>query len=94
MVKNIEENKELSSSFLEKLKKQIYNGERQYKLCLDMNKEEKGALRKLMEKAFKDSDNKDNNFYSYMLYYNGKSLIYILNDVLEALSFMAKGGSQ
>jgi len=83
-IKDKEENKqEISSSFLEGLKKHIYGGIEQYKLYLDMDKESRPKLIKVINEIF------SNNLDEYMLYKVGdKKFIYIINDVLEALPFM------
>ncbi|MBS4534354.1 hypothetical protein GOQ29_01835 [Clostridium sp. D2Q-14] len=90
MIRKIQSEKEIniSTSFLEELKKQIYNGINQYKLFLDMNKKEKGSLGGLIMAIFGDGKSEKNVCYEYMLYCDKSTYTYILNDVLETLPFM------
>ncbi len=92
MVKGIQEEVgvNISSSFLEELKKQIYNGVEQYKLFLDMNEKEKKFLSKLMEEIFYNIECNDDNYYEYFYYYDDPTYTYVFNDVLEALPFVSK----
>ncbi len=83
----VENNKEISSSFLEGLKKCIYGGKEQYEQYLKTDKESGPELIEEIDKIF------DSNLDKYMLYkVEDKKFIYIINDVLEALPFMKKPG--
>lgn len=91
IIKKIQE-EGISSTFLEDLKKQIYNGIEQYKLFLDMNEKEKKFFKEL-SKLVLNEDCEENDFSGYMLFYdNETTYTYILNDVLEALPFVKGEG--
>ncbi len=82
MVGKIKDKEEISSSFLEGLKKCIYGGVEQYKLYLDMDKDNRAELTNGINAIFGASVDE------YMLYkVEDKKFIYIINDVLEALPF-------
>lgn len=93
MIKKIqsEEGINISNSFLEDLKKQMYNGIEQYKLFLDIHENKKMLLSELIKEIFyKDGCKNDKYYDEYMFYYDKSTYTYILNDVLEALPFMVK----
>ena len=81
--------KNISSSLLENLKQQMYEGIASYQLFLEINRQESERLTNLVEQIFfQHVDHIDQ--YMTMVEENNKSITYILNDVLEALPFMAK----
>lgn len=85
----VEKKEEISSSFLEGLKKCIYGGKEQYELYLDMDKESRPKLIKEINEIF------GSKLDEHMLYMvEDKKLIYIINDVLEALPFMKNPGGE
>lgn len=84
--------KKISSSLLENLKKQMYGGIESYRLFLETNKQESEILaNSIIDILCKNVDEyRTVDQYMTMVKDNDKQITYILNDVLEALPFMAK----
>ena len=85
LVMAIQNEKDISS-FLENLKKQMYGGIEPYRLFLETNKQNSNTLKDLVGTALNE------DMAKMVMGGNGKQITYILNDVLEALPFMAKMG--
>ncbi len=86
--------KKISSSFLENLKKQMYGGIESYRLFLNTNKQESNNLENSVEDILGNNVDEHRTVDQYMTLIKDdgkeKRITYILNDVLEALPFMAK----
>ncbi len=86
LVRAIQKEKKISSSLLENLKKQMYEGIEVYCLFLEINNQESKFLKNLII----DILSKNVDQYMTMVKKDVGQVIYILNDVLEALPFIAK----
>jgi hypothetical protein len=88
MIRGIQEEKDISSSLLEELKKQMYGGIEQYRLFLEINKKDSKILKSLVINIL------ENHVDSHMTLVeengNQTTCTYVLSDVLEALPFTAK----